>query len=207
MWPWKRSSRAIDWRRSLVSKLNPPVPSPPAREDLVDDEAHLLDGVRELVGVPPVLRVAPVGVDRSEHAGGDGGGDLVVEAVAGERGVVRLEVDLDLVQAVAGEEPGHGGGVVVVLVLGRLGRLRLDQDRALEPDAVLVLDHEVQEAGELVELTPQVGVEQRVVALPAAPQHVVLAAEAMGRLQRVRTPAPRRRRTPPGRGSVAAPAA
>ena len=128
------------------------MPSPPAAQDLVQGEAHLLDRARELVGVPPVLRVAAVGVDRAEHAGGDRGGHLVVEAVAGEGGVVGLEVDLDLVEVVAGEEPGHRRGVVVVLVLGRLGRLRLDQDRALEPDAVLVLDDEVQEAGQLVEL-------------------------------------------------------
>ena len=56
--------------------------------------------------------------------------DLVLEGVAGEDGVVLLDVDLDLLlQAVALEEAVDGGDVVIVLVLGRLLRLRLDQDR------------------------------------------------------------------------------
>ena len=75
--------------------------------------------------------------------------------------------------------------VVVVLVLGRLHRLRLDQELAVEPDPVLVLGDEVQEPGELGALALEVGVEQRVVALAAAPQDVVLAAEALGHLEHV----------------------
>ena len=50
---------------------------------------------------------------------------------------------------------------------------------------VLVLDDEVQEPGELVALAPEVRVEQRVVALAAAPQDVVLAAEALRDLEHV----------------------
>ncbi len=72
-----------------------------------------------------------------------------------------------------------GGDVVVVLVLGRFERLGLDQDRALEADVVLVLDDHVEEPAELVDLARHVGVEQRLVALAPAPQHVVGAAEAM----------------------------
>jgi hypothetical protein len=55
-------------------------------------------------------------------------------------------------QVVALEEAVDGGAVVVVLVLGRLLRLGLDQQRALEADLVLVLDDQRQEAGELVGL-------------------------------------------------------
>ena len=75
--------------------------------------------------------------------------------------------------------------VVVVLVLGRLHRLRLDEQLAREPDPVLVLGDEVQEPGELGTLAPQVGVEQRVVALAAAPQDVVLATKPVGHLEHV----------------------
>ena len=105
-------------------------------------------------------RVAAVHVDRAEHAQREGGGQLVLEAVAGQRGVVVLDVDLDLLlQAVLAEEAVHGGGVEVVLVLGRLGRLGLDEDRALEADLVLVLDHHAEEPAGLVELLLDVGVE------------------------------------------------
>ena len=54
-----------------------------------------------------------------------------------------------------------------------------------EADLVLVLDDQLQEAAELLELAAQVGVEQRVVALAAAPQHVVRAAEPVRHLERL----------------------
>ena len=73
-------------------------------------------------------------------------------------------------QPVALQERVHGRDVAVVLVLGRLERLGLDEDRALEPDLVLVLDDHGQEAPVLVELARQIRVEQRVVALAPAPQ-------------------------------------
>ena len=88
-------------------------------------------------------------------------------------------------EAVADEEAVDGRGVVVVLVLGRLHRLRLDQQLAREADPVLVLGDQVQEPGELGPLAREVGVEQRVVALAAAPQDVVLAAEALRHLEHV----------------------
>ena len=157
-----------------------------AADDLVQRERQILDRVRELVRVPAVLGVAPVGVDGAHHAVRDGVGHLVVEAVPRERGVVRLDVALVLaVEAVADQEPVHGLGVVVVLVLGRLHRLRLDQELALEADLGLVLCNEMEEARELLALAVEVRVEQRVVALAAAPQDVVLAAEALGHLEHV----------------------
>ena len=182
MWAWNRSVRWVLWRRSLVSKLKPPVVNPPARTISYRASASSSDRVRELVGVPAVLGVAAVGVDAAEDPVRDRVGDLVVEAVAGQRRVVGLDVDPVLrLQAVADQEAVDGRGVVVVLVLGRLLRLRLDQQRALEPDPVLVLRDEVQEPGQLGLLARQVGVEQRFVALAPAPQHVVRAAEALGR--------------------------
>jgi hypothetical protein len=100
----------------------------------------------------------------------------VLEGVAGQDRVALLDIDLDLVfQAVALEETVNGGHVEIVLVLGRLLRLRLDQDRALEADLVLVIDDHGEEAAELVELALEVGVEQGLVAFAAAPEHVVLA--------------------------------
>ena len=100
--------------------------------------------------------------------------------------MVRLDVDAVLaLEAVRDEEAVDGRDVVVVLVLGRLHRLGLDEELAPEPDPVLVLGDEVQEPGELGALAPEVRVEQRVVALAATPQHVVLAAEPLGDLEHV----------------------
>jgi hypothetical protein len=71
--------------------------------------------------------------------------------VPAERGVVDLDVDEVLTdEVVALEEAEHGRDVVVVLVLGRLLRLRLEQQRAGEPDRALVLGHQVHEPRELV---------------------------------------------------------
>ena len=110
----------------------------------------------------------------------------MVEAVPGERGVVGLDVQLVLVfEAVAGQEAVDGGGVVVVLVLGRLLGLGLDEQHALEADLGLVLGHQVQETGELLALSSQVGVQEGVVALTAAPQDVVRAAQSLRDLEHV----------------------
>jgi hypothetical protein len=108
------------------------------------------------------------------------------EGMAGQCGVIGLDIDLHLAHEVVSlQETIDGRHVMVVLVLGRFHRLGLDQDRALEADPVLVFDHEGQEPGGLIQLAPQVGIEQRVVTFPAAPEHIIGAAEPMGRLQNV----------------------
>ena len=68
--------------------------------------------------------------------------DLVLEAVAGERarGCASMLTLISFSSPCVLQEAVHGGDVEVVLVLGRLARLGLDQDRALEADLVLVLD-------------------------------------------------------------------
>ncbi len=74
----------------------------------------------------------------------------------------------------------HGGGVEVVLVGGRLLRLRLDEELAGEADLLLVIDGQVEELGQVVELALQVGVVEVHVAFPAAPEDVVDAAQLLG---------------------------
>ena len=64
----------------------------------------------------------------------------MVERVAGQGGVVDLDVELVLVgQPVALEEPVHRGGVVVVLVLGGPVRLGPAEAGAGEPERALSL--------------------------------------------------------------------
>ncbi len=157
---------------------------PAAAQDLVDGQRQLVDRVRELIRVPAVLVVAAVGVDAAEDPVADGVSHLMMEAVAGQGGVVDLEVHPVLgLQAVAREEAVDGRGVVVVLVLRRLLGLRLDEEQPLEADLVLVLGDEVEESGELGLLADEVGVEERLVALTPAPQDVVRPAQPLGGLE------------------------
>ena len=71
-------------------------------QDAIHRQRHVERIVVELVGVPAVLRIAAVDVDRAEDAERVGQRDLVLEGVAGEGRVVGFDVDLHLVlEAVA----------------------------------------------------------------------------------------------------------
>ena len=99
------------------------------------------------------------------------------KAVPGQDRVALFQVQLHLFfQAVFLQEAVTGCGVIIILVLGRFLRFRFHQDRTLEADPVLVLDHHVQEATHVVQLLRQVGVQQGFIALAPAPKDVVLPA-------------------------------
>ena len=115
-------------------------------EDGQHDLGRQINVGRELVGVPAQQHVAGVGVDRAERAGGDGHFQLVLHGVAGQRGVVGLEVQLEVAQQVVfAQEVQARRGVGIVLVLGRLLGLGLDVELALEADGLLVVHRQVQE--------------------------------------------------------------
>ncbi len=98
----------------------------------------------------------------------------MTEAVARQSGVVRLDVELEvLVEAVVAEEAYDRGRVVVILVLGGLHRLGLDQESPLESVLPPVILRLLQEHRHVVELPFHVGVPQTRVPLPAAPENVV----------------------------------
>ena len=110
-----------------------------------------------------------------------GGLQLVLHRVTGERGVVGFDVQLQVrQQVVLPEEVEAGGGVGIVLMLGRLFRLGLDVELALEADLLGVVDRHVQELGEVVELALHVGVPEILVAFAAAPEDVAGAVEFLG---------------------------
>ena len=91
-----------------------------------------------------------------------------------QRRVVSLNIQFDLFfQTKLLEEAVNGRGVVIILMLGRFLRLRLDQQRALEARFVFVLNHHLHEAANLLTLLTQVGIQQGFVPFTTAPQHVV----------------------------------
>src|SRR3569833_2667746 len=135
----------------------------------------------ELVRIPAITRVAAIDVDRAENSKGARRCNLVLEVEARQSRMVDFDVDLHFFrQPVALQEGIYRGHVVVVLVLGRLEGLGLDENRAFEADLVLVLYHHRQEPAVLVELPAQIRIQQRVITLAATPQLVVLAAQSMG---------------------------
>src|SRR3546814_19618728 len=74
-------------------------------DDLEHRERHFLDRIGELIGVPAILVIAAVGVDRPENAEGGGGGDLMLEGMARQRRMIGLDIDAHLVlEPVALEE-------------------------------------------------------------------------------------------------------
>ncbi len=99
--------------------------------------------------------------------------------MTGERRVVGFEVQLEVVeQVVLAEEVQAGRGVGVVLVLGRLLGLRLDVERAVEADLLLVVDGHVHEAAEVVHLALEVGVQEGLIPLAPPPEGVSGPAES-----------------------------
>ncbi len=141
-----------------------------ACQNMVIGKRHFRHVIGELVRIPAGLHVVAVHVDRAENAEGVGHGKLVLEGMAGKDRMALLDIELHfLFQPMLLQEGIHGRDVVVILVLGRLLRLRLDQDRAFKADLVFVFDDEVEEATHLVELAADIGIEQGFIAL-APPQ-------------------------------------
>ena len=78
------------------------------------------------------------------------------------KSMANLDIALHLgVEIVLLEEAIDRGDVEIILVLAGFLRLGLDQDLALEADLFGVLDHQVDEAGHLVLLVADLGVERR----------------------------------------------
>ena len=120
-------------------------------------------------------------VDRTERAVDACDSELVLEGVAGEGSVVSFDVELEVaVESVLSEEAADSSRVEVILMLGRLLRLRLDVVVSVKADRTTILGCELQKIREVVELELHVGVEQGLVALASAPVYIALAAELYG---------------------------
>src|ERR1017187_10592693 len=75
-----------------------------AEQNVVDRQGYLANVVGELVRVPSVLRIAAIHVYRAQDAQRDRGGDLVFEAMPGQRGMVRFDVELHFLLEAVGEQ-------------------------------------------------------------------------------------------------------
>ena len=105
--------------------------------------------------------------------------------VAGQVGVVAFEVQLHEVDVVGLKEGDGCGCIEVILVHRRLLGLRLDQELSVQADLLSILVAHVEELGHVRLFALHLGVPQVLVALTAAPEHVVLGSQALCDLQGV----------------------
>ena len=141
---------------------------------------------RELVGVPAEEQVAGIGVDRAERVGRGGDLQFVLHGVAGERGVVRFKVELEMAdQVVFTQEVQAGRGVRIVLMLGWFFRFRFDIELPVESDFLFVLHCHVQERREMVHLPFEIGVQQSGITFASAPENITFTVEFVGDFQRL----------------------
>ncbi len=105
----------------------------------------------------------------------------MLESVAGESGMVHLDVHLEVFVEIVGlEESDHGLRVDVILMLGGLHGLRLNEESALEPVGACIVTGHCEHTGEVFFLALLVGVEKAHVSLATTPEHVVGATQCDG---------------------------
>ena len=110
----------------------------------------------------------------------------MLEGVTGQGRVVDLDVQGEiLVQTVMAQKPDDGLGVHIVLMLSGFHRFRLNQERTFEALLATIIASHSQQHGEVLFLAFHVGVQQRHIALSAAPEDVVLTAQRNTRIDGV----------------------
>ena len=177
--------KQIDWLEALAPALGVEVQSAGGESARGENLQHHLGGESriggEFVGVPAAVLRARVGIDRTKRARRATGGEFMLDGMTGERCVIGFDVQFEMSeQSELAQERKARRGVGVVLMHARLARLGLDVELPLEADRLLELNGHVQEMREMLALALHVGVEERGVALAAAPENISLAAEAVG---------------------------
>ena len=142
-------------------------------------QVEVVDG--ELVGIPSVLSIATVGIDRTQHTGIDGTCQLVFEGMTGKGGVVHFDVHLEvLVQAVSFEESDNRLGIDIILVLAGLHGFRFDEERSFEALGTCIVACHGEHGCHVFLLALLVGIEQTHIAFASTPENVVLSTEFNG---------------------------
>ena len=109
-------------------------------DDLIHCECRIVDVAREAVCIPAEHDIALVGIDRTEHAVDAADTELMLECVSCKCCVVSFDVHLEVfIKTVISQESDSCCSVVIVLVLHRFLRLRLDKECAVKSDAPAVI--------------------------------------------------------------------
>ena len=179
----------VDGFEAFASHFGVEVHTTGGESTVLEDHEHALGCQVEirwkLIGVPTQEQVTGVRIDRTEHPLHPCIVQFVHHRVTGQGGVVGLEIELEVGgQVVGAEEVAAGGRVAVVLVLGRLFRLRFDQKLPFEADFLGVVDGKVHEVPEVIDFPFHIGVQECHVAFATTPKHIVLPAELFGDFHR-----------------------
>src|SRR5258708_5328912 len=89
---------------------------------------------RELVCVPAILVIAPVGIHAAQHSCIDSYLQFMLKCMTGQCGVVYFYVELEIfIEAVVAQETYYSSAIIIVLMFGRLARLGLNKKYTFEP--------------------------------------------------------------------------
>ena len=147
-------------------------------------QLEVVDG--ELVGIPSILSITTVSVNRTQHTCVNSTSQLMLEGMTSQCGVVHLDVHLEvLIQAMCLQETDNGLSVNIILVLRRLHGLRLNKECALESLAACIVASHAKHHGHVLLLSLLVGVQQAHVTLTTTPEHIVGTTELNGSIDRI----------------------
>ena len=155
-------------------------------DDLQHGLGHLILVDGELVGIPSVLIIATVSINRTEHAVVHCYAELVLERVASEGSVVHLDIELEvLIEMMGAEEAHYGLCIYVILMLGGLHRFGLDEERALEALLAAIVASDGEHLCQVLFLAFLIGIEERHIAFTSAPEHITGTAKLDGSVDSV----------------------
>src|SRR5690606_11183398 len=114
--------------RGVPSDLRIKIDTTSLKAPRLQDDEHGLGQLiyihRELIGVPSVLVIAPIGIYASKEVVVRGHLEFVLKGMLGEGGMVHLDVEFEIIQEVIfGQETKYGRCIKIILVFGRFHRL------------------------------------------------------------------------------------
>ena len=110
----------------------------------------------------------------------------MLDGMSGQGGVVRLNVQLEVIdQSVGPQKVQTSGRIRIILVGGRFFRFGLNVKLPLETDLLFVVDSHVQEGGEVIQLALHVGVQQRRIPFAPTPKRVAFSVELSRHIHRL----------------------
>ena len=89
---WKISSRSVEFLLILASKLTPPPANPPASRMISMAFGKFIQIHWELVGIPAILIIAPVGINTAEHTRICSYLQFMLESMSGQCCMVHFDI-------------------------------------------------------------------------------------------------------------------
>jgi len=125
--------------------------------------------------------ITAVGVHTPEFPRSGSDRKFVFKGVARQRGMICFDIQFEMIdQAVFLQKVQGRGRISVVLVFRWFAWLGFDQELSLESDLLFIIHRQVKKTGHLLLLLFEIGVQQRFIPFPPAPENIVFAAQFKG---------------------------